>query len=193
MSLIVILKEDNKYVVGCDTRISGQDDYEDGYQRVPKAKHIDFHNQLIIGCVGNIGILDVVEMIVSKEEKITRGTLVKNVIPKLREITSGTSYEVSNRCLDGDILIAYKDKAYAITSNYTVINIDDMYALGSGANTAYGSLFTSRYMNVDAASRVMLSIKAAGSRIFSVSKDAWVGDTSGSPFSPKSQVKYNEK
>lgn len=105
----------------------------------------------------------------------------------------GTVYSNDDGGMDGEIVIAYKNKAYAITGNYNVIDIEDIYTMGSGGTTAFGSLFTSKYNNMTPESRVMIAIKSAGNRISTVSKEAYIGDTSGSPFTQMNTIKYSEK
>ena len=51
MSVIVLLKDKNRYVVGCDTRCSDSYSFIDSYQASKKARHIDFNNEIIIGAV----------------------------------------------------------------------------------------------------------------------------------------------
>ena len=51
MSVVVVLKDKNRYIVGCDTRISSNGEYIDDYSYIQKAKHIDKNKEMIIGCV----------------------------------------------------------------------------------------------------------------------------------------------
>ena len=51
MSVVVVLKDNNRYLVGCDTRVSSGGEYFDGYYCIQKAKHIDKNKELIIGGV----------------------------------------------------------------------------------------------------------------------------------------------
>ena len=51
MSVVVVLKDNNRYLVGCDTRVSSCGEYFDGYNHLQKAKHIDLNKETIIGCV----------------------------------------------------------------------------------------------------------------------------------------------
>ena len=51
MSVVVVLKEKNKYVVGCDTRVTSISEYFDSYNSLKKAKHIDNNNEIIIAAV----------------------------------------------------------------------------------------------------------------------------------------------
>ena len=51
MSVVVVLKDNDKYIIGCDTRISSQDEYIDSYKQSKKARHLDMNKELIIAGV----------------------------------------------------------------------------------------------------------------------------------------------
>lgn len=51
MSVLVVLRDNKRYLVGCDTRISCSGEFLDGYNLVQKAKHINSNNEMIIGGV----------------------------------------------------------------------------------------------------------------------------------------------
>ena len=46
MSVVVVLKDKYRYIVGCDTRISSCGEFFDNYYSLPKAKHIDKNKEL---------------------------------------------------------------------------------------------------------------------------------------------------
>ena len=142
---------------------------------------------------GNIGLLDIYQQVIDKVSNINRNTIANTIIPVIMKNIRGTVYSNDDGGMDGEIVIAYKNKAYAITGNYNVIEIEDIYTMGSGGTTAFGSLFTSKYTNMTPESRVMIAIKSAGNRISTVSKEAYIGDTSGSPFTQINTINYSEK
>ena len=51
MSVVVVLKDNDKYIVGCDTRLSSSYEYTDSYYGMMKAKHTDFNNEVIVAVV----------------------------------------------------------------------------------------------------------------------------------------------
>ena len=120
-------------------------------------------------------------------------TLVTDIIPRVMEMIAHTPFMLEDKCMDGEVIIACKDKAYAITGNFNVYSIEEMYISGSGGLTAFGSLYTSKYTTMTPESRVMLAIIAAGSKVQSVSKEAYIGDTKGTPFRKINTIKYVEK
>ena len=51
MSVIVVLKDGNRVLVGCDTRSSDNYSFMDGYVSSKKVRHVDINKEIIIGAV----------------------------------------------------------------------------------------------------------------------------------------------
>ena len=47
MSVIVMIKDKDRFIVGCDTRICSEKCYLDGYKNLKKSKHIDINREII--------------------------------------------------------------------------------------------------------------------------------------------------
>lgn len=190
MSVMVAIKDKNRIVVGVDVRMSGGEGYVDSYSRRPKAIHLTDKKDIIIGAVGNIGLLDVLkEQLLGYDLKalysIDKSFLVKYVIPALA--VSMRDFEMRDKegRLDGELLIAIKDRAYLITGNLTVEEIVKYDAEGSGRDAALGSLYTSSSLfSMTPESKIKMAIESAGSCVSSVSKLAYIGDTAGKAFLP---------
>ena len=132
---------------------------------------------------GNAGLLDVFERIVVKYQHINRYLLVTSVIPELMMCIENTPFILKDNTFDGELLIVQKDKGYAITNNYNVLTIGDEYVMGSGSYVAFGSLYTTRYMDMDTERRIELAILAAGAKCVSVSSEVYIGNSNGKGFS----------
>jgi ATP-dependent protease HslVU (ClpYQ) peptidase subunit len=185
MSVIVAVKDKNRFVVGSDIRCSCSDGYYlDSYKSLRKIKHLDLNNEIIIGCVGNVAILELFEDVLNNVSKINRKTLCKEVVPSLMRLVKGSIFEYKDGGLDGELLVAYKDTAFTISPNFNVIEIEEYTAIGSGTMVALGSLYTSKLSNSSAEQRVILAIKAAGSMVKSVSKESIIGDTKNTAIKP---------
>lgn len=187
MSVIVAIKDNNRVVVGVDVRMSISDTYVDSYQRRPKAFHINQKKDIIVGGAGNIGMVDVFKQIISEYQekdlyKIDRSFIVKYIIPTL--VVSIREYNMLDNegRLDGVILLAIKDKAFFINSNFTVDEVVKYQADGSGRDAVLGSLYTTSKMNMTPEDKIKLAIEAAGSCINTVSKVSYIGDTAGMQF-----------
>ena len=181
MSVIVLIKDKDRFVVGCDDRVF-DNIYTDDYYAMPKAKHMDINNEIIIGCCGNGILLEFLQKKLNQVSKINRNIISYEIIPSLIEATKNTPCIDLNGCMAGELIIAYKDKAYSIYNNFVIQEIKDSYALGSGKEVALGSLYTSKKLNISPEERIAISITAAGNYINTVSKNAYIGDTAGKNF-----------
>ena len=194
MSVIVAIKEKNRIVVGVDVRMSSCDTYVDSYSRRPKAMHINNKKDIIVGGIGNVGLVDVLRQHLTEYPekelyKMDRAFIVKYIVPAL--VINVRDYEMQDKenKMDGVLLIAVQDRAYTIAGNYSVEEVVSYGAEGSGRDAALGSLYTSsKLLSVSSEERVKLAIESAGSCISSVSKLSYIGDTAGMAFAP-----YNQK
>lgn len=174
MSVVVAIKEKDRVVVGCDTRMSSDETYSDSYEARPKA--IKLLNGTIIAVVGNVGLLEIVKNEVAKLQRINRETISSRIVLPLFEKLRGTPFFNCHE-LDGSILIAERDTAYIISPIGTVEEINHFNAIGSGKLAALGSLFVTINSNIETEKKVKIAIEAAGTNVPSVSKEAWVADT----------------
>lgn len=194
MSVIVVVRDKNRFVVGSDIRCSSSDGYYvDSYKSFRKIKHLDLNNEIIIGCVGNVAILELFEEVLNNVSRINRTTLNKEVVPALMHLVKGSVFEYKDGCLDGELLVAYKDTAFTISPNFNVMEVEEESAIGSGAMVALGSLYTSKLSNSSAEQRVILAIKVAGSLVKSVSKESIIGDTKNMAIKPSNLRDVFEK
>lgn len=187
MSVVVAIKDKNRIVVGVDVRMSSCDTYVDSYQRRPKAFHLNGKKDIIIGGVGNIGLVDLLRQTIAEYRDkdlyaIDRAFIVKYIVPAM--VVSVRDYDMTDKegKLDGVLLLAIRDKAYLITGNYSVEEMVKYAAEGSGREAALGSLYTTSNMNMTPEERIKIAIEAAGSCINTVSKMSYIGDTAGKQF-----------
>ena len=188
MSVIIAIKDKNRIVVGVDSRMSSCDSYFDSYSRRPKAIHINEKRDIIVGGVGNIGLVDVIKQILAEHPmnevySLDRNYIVKYIIPAL--VVNVRDYEMSDKenKMDGILLIAVKDRAYMIMGNYSVEEVDGYAAEGSGREAALGSLYTSNTLySMSPEDRIRLAIEATGSCVSTVSTLSFIGDTAGKVF-----------
>ena len=187
MSVMVAIKDKNRVVVGVDVRMSCGEAYVDSYPRRPKAIHVNNKRDIIVGAVGNIGLVDIIrQQIAEYQEKdlylIDRPWIVKFLIPALS--VSVRDYEMTDKegKMDGMLILAIRDRAYLITGNYTVEEIMDYAADGSGRDAALGSLYTTSKTSMSPEDRIKIAIEAAGTCVNTVSKMSYIGDTAGKMF-----------
>lgn len=187
MSVIVAIKDNNRIVIGVDVRMSCSETYIDSYKRRPKALHLNNSKDIVVGAVGNAGLVDILRQQLLEYEtndlyKIDRPYIVKYIIPAL--IRNVRDYDMTDKegKMDGALFLAIKNKAFSISGNYVVDEILTYYAEGSGREAALGSLYTTEKMPMTPEERIKIAIESAGSCISSVSKVSYIGDTSKKPF-----------
>ena len=194
MSVIVLVKDNDRFVIGSDIRTSCDNGfYTDMYRGNKKIRHLDINKEIIIGCVGNVAMLDTFDTLINKLNVIDRKSLVNNIVPALMKSFKSTVFECGNGLLDGELVIASGKKAFVITSNYNVIEIEDTYVLGSGSLIALGTLFVTEHFNLTPEERVEIAIRAAGTYVNTVSKEAVIGDTKGNDIKAFSSNRFLKK
>lgn len=187
MSVLVAIKDKNRIVVGVDVRMSSCETYIDSYNRRPKAIHINNKKDIIVGGVGNIGLVDILKQLLTDYQtsdlySMDRAFIVKYIIPAL--VVSVRDYEMTDKegKMDGVLMVAVKDKAFIITGNYSVEEVVKYVAEGSGREAALGSLYTTSKMAMSPEEKIKIAIESAGSCVNTVSKMSYIGDTAGKTF-----------
>jgi len=178
MSVVIAIKDKDRIYVGCDSRMSSQEDYYDSYYSRPKAYKLE--NGLIVAGVGNIGIVDILADVAKGITKLTHDIVVSKIAVPLFNKLSGTVM-VNNGELDGSLLVAKDDMCFIISSICTVEEVYNYNAIGSGKSTAMGSLYSTFYMK-NPEKRIVEAIKATSASILTVSSEAYVADTKTNDF-----------
>ena len=88
-----------------------------------------------------------------------------------------TPYIDSDCCLDGQIIVAFKNKAYSISGNLIVVEVIDYEAIGSGTEPALAVLKVSEHFDLLPSTKVYLAVKTAGEMINTVSENVYMTDT----------------
>lgn len=128
MSVVIAVKDKDKFIVACDDRENTGNLYFDSYDRKSKARGFKGKNNFIIGCTGNLGIMDIYSKMVGKLETINKDTLLNSIIEFQKEYRN-TPYIDDNNYLNGAMIVACNDKAYCIGSNLCIVEIIDYEAI----------------------------------------------------------------
>ena len=179
MSVIVAIKDNDRIVVGCDTRVSSNKLYFDDYNLCPKAFHIN--ENTIVACAGSTCLANIVASYIKDMDVISRDSIILELLPKISERLRGTPY-LDNDYLDGELMIAHKDKCYVVASNYNVLDVQDYGAIGSGVVSALSSLYTTESLGYSPEARILIAIEVTGKLISSVSQEVYMSDTKGDKF-----------
>ncbi len=174
MSVVIAIKDKDRIVVGCDTRMSNEQQYEDGYKNRPK---MVIANKTIVACVGNIGLVDIFAKKIENLNEFTREKILYEVvIPLFNELTN-TCYLAKSFDFDGEIVLARGDKAFIISGNGTISEVNNQMAVGSGALASLGSLTTTFYSNKTPEERIALAIQTTSKICQTVSSESIITDT----------------
>jgi len=90
--------------------------------------------------------------------------VVNTIKPRIFEIldkNNRINYESGLGIMESEILIAYKDKLFQIGCSGAVTEIDEYVAIGAGRDFCYGSLYSTKYINLIPQEKCCLAIKSA--------------------------------
>lgn len=174
MTIIAAVATDSMVTMGCDTAA----DYDGTALYLADGKILTFTSAtgdpVLIGVAGNAGILSIIRRNLTLPEcpaaadhaladawadqvacAIT-ALLVEANPPLLMPADGG-----SPACIDGTLLLAWKQHLWRIETNSAFRLASDVTAIGSGTDIALGSLYTSRRFGVAADDAVHTAIRLA--------------------------------
>jgi ATP-dependent protease HslVU (ClpYQ) peptidase subunit len=142
MSVIVALKDNDRFLIGCDSQATN-DDTESILRTQPKIFKPE--KNLVIGVTGayrDTNILSTATEWLQKNVDVDFKYVVRYIVPKIfdelhkyKRVKNIDGIETIN----SNIIFAYKNKAYSIESNGCVIEINDMLADGCGYRYSMGA------------------------------------------------------
>lgn len=182
MSVVVALrdKEDGNFVLTSDSQVTYGNCKYHGLKKVFKYKTLN----LTVGSVGDLRIMNLLfnneELFkpLIKNDKIDRDYLTKNFTKKLFEYfkeyindcvqKSDSGTERSITC-NVDIIIAYKNEAFHIFNDYSILEIQDYDAIGIGIEATTSCLEAlNRYSNLGAFDIATEAIKIVSKNIIGI-------------------------
>ena len=104
--------------------------------------------------------------------------VVKDVFPHILYVLEKRSYIKTSPVFDGldsSFLFAYQDRLFLLSSDGSVIEIDDYIAIGSGKSQAIGSLLCTE--GLDPVNRIIKAIKASAANDIYVDYPIVISDT----------------
>lgn len=187
MSLIVVIKDKDKFYVGCDTRITQGSHFADTkYQLMKKAFFYDKDKGMIVGATGNVGAGDLAASVlrITKPQKLTREYIVDIFWPMFIVRSKESGMFFSSECgTECELLLIMKDIGFYIDPFGGIMEIIDICTLGSGAPIADAVLETLyRVCNYAPRTMITLAIEAAASVKNDISKEVYIGSSDGKEF-----------
>lgn len=170
MSLVVAIKDRNRIVLGADKQISLGNNL---FHNSTKIWAVEELPGAIMGGVGLARASQIVQYsrIIDKnflkdsnslDTDYIVNVLTTNIAAVLKENGVTVDKAVDSDCLmmPNAFIFAYQDKAWMILNDFSVTEIEDYLAIGSGADVARGCLFTTM-ANTNPFDRIVTCIDAA--------------------------------
>jgi ATP-dependent protease HslVU (ClpYQ) peptidase subunit len=168
MSLVVAIKNKNRFVIGADKQVSTGLSKD---HTAIKLWNLAELPDAIMGSVGTIRAMQVIQYsdIIDKNcfgEEITTEFIVKSLVPTIVATLEGNGVDCSEgdekksiKYMPNSFIFAINDKAWLIWNDLSVTEIVDTMAIGSGSDIAKGALYATK--DKDPFSRIVTCIDAA--------------------------------
>lgn len=162
MTCIVGIAREGKVYMGGDTCGSGH-----SWQQVGNPKVFINSGQFLIGCTTSFRMIDLLhyelqvpeQKVGQSDDAYMRTAFIKAVRECFKE--HGWLAKSSDKNEGGNFLVGYKGKLYEVQDDFSVLNSpEEGMAVGSGEQSARGSLFTTR-ADWDCNKRVLQALEAA--------------------------------
>jgi len=158
MSTVVGLKINKDVWIGCDSRAST----EDGDVRPIVAEKVFNNGPYMIGFIGSVRGGQILRPEHFKPPGVVTDwpdALIDHCEKKrcLAQSEQQIALMLSNYL----IADSRTSKLYEILVDFQMNEIEEMTAIGSGSNFAFGSLFATRELNINGEERVMMALQAA--------------------------------
>lgn len=188
MSLLVAIKDNGKFYVGCDTRHSRGEYYYDSYYFCPKAFFVDINNGLIVGCAG-LPILGNIASSILKDDNIkslNKEYLCEVFWPKYYKSCLALSGTDKYNEVDGELIIIQKDKGFGIDGSGAVLEIIDTYTIGSGSPIADAVIHTlNNYRKLSPEATIIACIEEASKIRNDVSSEVYIASSDDIKFTKR--------
>ena len=186
MSVVIAIKENDRIYFGADSQCtSGGTRRSLSNPNNYKIWEVKNATNCIMGHVGNVRdanavkvIDDLVDELVMYKDDVDFDYVVKDVFPHILYVLEKRSYIKTSPVFDGldsSFLFAYQDKLFLLSSDGSVIEIDDYIAIGSGKSQAIGSLLCTE--GLDPVNRIIKAIKASAANDIYVDYPIVISDT----------------
>ena len=187
MSVVVAIKHEGKIYMGSDSQVTK------GGTRTTLSNPNNFKiwkiqgaENALMGHVGNLRDANIVRLmdgvIDDYDEfcdRVNFKFVVKYLVPEIiSNLTRAKFLKVKDEhvdYLDSSFLFAYKDKLFLISSDCSVIEIDDCVAIGSGSQEAIGSLLSTE--GDEPVTRIIKAIRASAANDIYVDYPIIISDT----------------
>lgn len=167
MSVVIAIKEKDRFVLGSDKQISFDNIKEHAATKIWRPVELP---EMVIGSIGLARATQILQVspIIDKNSiygEINTDFIIRSVIPNIVATlkAGGINVELKEKdictIIPNDLILAYQDKAWIIYHDLSVVEITDSLAIGSGSDIAKGVLFATK--NKNPFERAVMCIEAA--------------------------------
>jgi len=192
MSVVVAIKDGDKIYMGADSQVTkGGTRTTLNNPNNYKIWKVDGSDNCLMGHVGNLRDANVVRLMRDLVddydefyERVNYRFVVKYLVPEIiKTLKEAKFLKLTDDYLnymESDFLFAYKDKLFLISSDGSVIEINDYVAIGSGASEAIGSLLSTEGQTPE--KRIVKAIKSSAANDIYVDYPIIITDTENTEF-----------
>jgi len=170
MSLVVVIKDKDRVIMGADKQASTGATKDHAATKVWEVRDLP---DAIMGGVGSMRVNQIIQYsdIIDKNDLmygVTTEFIIKSLVPTLLATleSNGICCTIQDddlpakaKVIPNTFVFAYEDRAWVIWSDLSVIEIDNYFAIGSGSEVANGALYATPTLNPF--ERIVTSIEAA--------------------------------
>ena len=150
MSVIVIkrIAENKGFIVGADSQITTHGQRK---KITPGCKlfHPDGNEDIVVGIVGSLRDANVIQVIEDlldfnaiRRESLTLASIVNHTVDKIQQTLRKQGRLLSDQgqwVWDSSIIVAHKDKAFTIDSDFCVQEVEDFESIGAPSEYVHGA------------------------------------------------------
>ncbi len=171
MSVVVAMKNDDHVLVGCDSQLTCYGSTKLNKIGRYKMWKPDDDKNIVMGVTGALrdaNILSITEGWVDESTKLKDSFnlkyVIRDVVPKIfKELESCGRLEIENgiKSTKSNVTFAYKDNAFQVGGDGSVIEMDEFIADGSGYQLCYGAWEALRDRKMPAREKLIKIIEAS--------------------------------
>ena len=168
MSLVIAIKDKDRVVLGADKQVSTGDSKEHTYTKIWEVEELP---GAIMGSVGAVRGSQIIQYsnIIDKNlinvENLSTDFIICSLVPtiiaglKQNGVNLEAKEDLTCEMMPNQFIFAYKDKAWVIGNDFSVSELYEYFAIGSGSDVAKGALFATEDKNPF--ERIVTAIDAA--------------------------------
>jgi ATP-dependent protease HslVU (ClpYQ) peptidase subunit len=166
LTCIVGLVKNGKIVMGADCCAADEDSFI-----VAKNTKIFRKKGMIIGCADSFRVINIINYMFVPPDLTPNyfEYMIVSFVPELQKSLEKNKVDCAHDDFGMNLLVGIDDMLFEIQSDFSITFVPSWgTAIGSGGNTARGSLFTTKDMKLSGSQKVLKALEAAEACILNV-------------------------